>query len=152
MKDNITGTRRDNLIIRDVNYQQRFEYHMARILLIDDAEYANDLMKRILHAGGHEVAGTACDGYDGIEKYRQFNPDLVILDVIMPRMGGAECLKGIMDLDPGAKVLIVSADGQEEHVERLIAGGALGYIRKPYKKDTVLREIQAILNSPGKAD
>lgn len=124
---------------------------MARILLIDDAEFANDLMKLILHAGGHEIVGTARDGFEGIEQYRQYNPDLVILDVIMPRMGGAECLKGIMDFDPGAKVLIVSADGQEGHVQRLIAGGAMGYVRKPYKKDTVLKEIQTILNSPRKA-
>jgi two-component system chemotaxis response regulator CheY len=124
---------------------------MARILLVDDAEYANDLMKLILQAGGHEIVGTAHDGYEGIEEYRQSNPDLVILDVIMPRMGGAECLKGIMDIDPGAKVLIISADGQEEHVKRLIEAGALGYIRKPYKKDTVLDEIRTILNSAGKA-
>jgi two-component system, chemotaxis family, chemotaxis protein CheY len=56
-----------------------------------------------------------------------------------------------MDIDPGAKVLIISADGQEEHVKRLIEAGALGYIRKPYKKDTVLDEIRTILNSAGKA-
>ena len=124
---------------------------MARILLVDDAEYANDLMSLILHAGGHEIVGTAHDGYEGIEKYRQSDPDLVILDLIMPRMGGAECLKGILDIDPGAKILIVSADGQEEHIKRLIDGGALGYIRKPYKKDTVLDEIQTILNTTGKA-
>ena len=123
---------------------------MARILLIDDAEYANDLMNLILHTGGHEIVGTARDGYEGIEQYRLYHPDLVILDVIMPRMGGAECLKGIMNIDPGARVLVVSADGQEEHVKRLIAGGALGYITKPYKKDTVLHEIEAILDSSGK--
>ncbi|HTY14454.1 MAG TPA: response regulator [Methanoregulaceae archaeon] len=125
---------------------------MARILLIDDAEYANDLMRLILLAGGHEIVGTARDGYEGLEQYRQYSPDLVILDVIMPRMGGAECLKGIMDFDPAAKVLIVSADGQEEHVKRLIAGGAMGYIRKPYKKGTVLGEIETILNSSGKTN
>ena len=123
---------------------------MARILLIDDAEYANDLMNLILHTGGHEIVGSARDGYEGIEQYRMYRPDLVILDVIMPRMGGAECLKGIMNIDPGARVLVVSADGQEEHVKRLIAGGALGYITKPYKKDTVLHEIQSILDSSGK--
>lgn len=89
---------------------------MARILLIDDAEYANDLMEMILEAGGHEIAGTARDGYEGIEKYKELNPDLVILDVIMPRMGGMECLERIRSINPGAKILIVSADGQEEHV------------------------------------
>ena len=118
---------------------------MARILLIDDAEYANDLMKMILEAGGHEVAGTARDGYEGIEKYRQLNPDLVILDVIMPRMGGVECLEGIRNINPGAKILVVSADGQEEHVRNLVMEGAMGYITKPYKKETVLAEIETIL-------
>ena len=120
---------------------------MARILLIDDAEYANDLMQLILEAGGHEVAGTARDGYEGIEKYKQLNPDLVILDVIMPRMGGLECLRGIRDIDPEAKILVVSGDGQEEHVKWLIVGGAQGYITKPYKKEVVLSEIRTILGN-----
>jgi two-component system chemotaxis response regulator CheY len=125
---------------------------MARILLIDDAEYANDLMQLILEAGGHEVAGTARDGYEGIEKYKQLNPDLVILDVIMPRMGGLECLRGIRDINPKAKILVISGDGQEEHVKRLIVGGALGYITKPYKKDVVLSEIGTILGNKGPAN
>jgi len=118
---------------------------MARTLLIDDAEYANDLMQLILEAGGHEVAGTARDGYEGIEKYKQLNPDLVILDIIMPRMGGLECIREIRDIDPEAKILVISGDGQEEHVKLLIIGGAQGYITKPYKKDVVLSEIRTIL-------
>ncbi|HVP95131.1 MAG TPA: response regulator [Methanoregulaceae archaeon] len=121
---------------------------MARILLIDDAEYANDLMQLILVAGGHEIVGKARDGYEGIEKYRQLNPDLVILDVIMPRMGGMECLNTIRHINPEAKILVVSADGQEEHIKRLVREGAMGYIIKPYKKDVVLAEIQTIMGGP----
>ena len=116
--------------------------------MVDDAEYAKDLMGLFLTEGGHEIAGVAGDGYEGIEKYKQLKPDLVILDVIMPRMGGMECLEEIRKIDPKAKILIVSADGQEEHVRRLVREGALGYITKPYKKEAVLAEIKTILNRP----
>jgi two-component system, chemotaxis family, chemotaxis protein CheY len=118
---------------------------MGRVLLIDDTMFAKDLLNIILTSGGHEIVGEANDGIEGIEKYKMLNPDLVLLDMIMPRMGGMDCMKGILDYDTKAKILIISADGQENHIRDMIREGALGYINKPYKKESVLEEVDLIL-------
>ncbi len=118
---------------------------MGSILLIDDSLYAKDLLRRFLTAGGHEIAGEAADGLDGIELYSKLKPDLVILDMIMPRLNGLETLRAIRRSDPDAKVLIISADGQEEHVSDMAKEGVSGYIVKPYSKQTVLNEVDAII-------
>jgi two-component system chemotaxis response regulator CheY len=118
---------------------------MGRVLLIDDTIYAKDLMNMILTRGGHEIVGEANDGIEGIEQYKLLKPDLVLLDMIMPRMGGTECMKEILKYDTMAKILIISADGQENHIRNMIREGALGYINKPYKKEAVLEEVDIIL-------
>lgn len=123
---------------------------MGRILLIDDTSYAKQLLKMILTKGGHEIVGEANDGIEGIELYKQFKPDLVLMDMIMPRMNGRECMHEIFRYDANAKILFVSADSQGDHVSKTIKEGGLGYINKPYKKETVLKEVNIILeNSRG---
>ncbi len=125
---------------------------MGRILLIDDSLYAKDLLRRFLTAGGHEIAGEAADGYAGLELYSKLKPDLVILDMIMPRLNGLETLRALRMTDPNAKVLIISADGQEEHVSDMAKEGVSGYIVKPYSKKTVLDEVDALIGSASRQD
>jgi two-component system chemotaxis response regulator CheY len=120
---------------------------MGRLLLVDDTMFAKDLLKVFLDSGGHEIVGEADDGYEGIEKYKLLKPDLVLLDMIMPKMGGMECMREIMKYDNNAKILVISADGQEEHIKLMVKEGASGYINKPYKKDVVLEEVRIILNA-----
>jgi two-component system, chemotaxis family, chemotaxis protein CheY len=122
---------------------------MGRILLVDDTMFAKQLLNLILTSDGHEIVGEANDGIEGIEQYKKLRPDLVLMDMIMPRMGGMECLMEIMKFDTNAKILIVSADMQDKHVRETIKGGSLGYIKKPFKKETVLEEVNLILNNSG---
>ena len=130
------------------------EYHwgsfMGRILLVDDTSYAKQLLNRILSSDGHEIVGEASDGIEGIEKYKTLMPDLVLMDMIMPRMGGMECMDEILKFDRNAKILVVSADSQGDHVANTVHKGSLGYINKPFKKDTVLEEVNIILREPGR--
>ena len=123
---------------------------MGRVLLIDDTMYAKELLNLILTSGGHEIVGEANDGIDGIEQYKLLKPDLVLLDMIMPRMNGMDCMKEILNFDPKAKILIISADGQENHIRNMIREGARGYINKPYKKEVVLEEVDTILKESQK--
>jgi two-component system, chemotaxis family, chemotaxis protein CheY len=122
---------------------------MGRILLVDDTKFAKQLLSLILTNEGHEIVGEANDGIEGIEQYKKLRPDLVLMDMIMPRMGGIECLREIMKFDSSAKILMVSADLQDTHVRDTIKEGSLGYIRKPFKKETVLEEVNIILNNSG---
>ena len=117
------------------------------ILLIDDEEDVRSVCKDILNALGYDVI-TATDGKDGIQKYIENKEKItaVILDMIMPRMGGNEVYKTLKDLNPHVKVIISSGFSQEGYagIDKLIKDGALGFIQKPFTLNTlkaVLRQF-----------
>jgi two-component system chemotaxis response regulator CheY len=120
---------------------------MGKILIVDDTLFMRTLLKNILFSGGHTIAGEAADGDDAIEKYRELKPDLVTMDVVMPKMNGIEALKGIKALDPNARVVMCTAVGQEQMVKLAIKSGARGYIVKPFQAPKVLDEVKNILES-----
>lgn len=120
---------------------------MGKILIVDDTLFMRTLLKNILFSGGHTIAGEAGDGNDAIEKYRELKPDLVTMDVVMPKMNGIEALKGIKALDPNARVIMCTAVGQEQMVKLAIKNGARGYIVKPFQAPKVLDEVKNILES-----
>ncbi len=121
---------------------------MGRLILIDDSQYARELLKMILEEGGHEIVGEAANGIEGVEMYMALKPDLVILDMIMPRLNGLNTLQAIRAYDKDARILIISADNQEEHVRKSVKEGADGYISKPYKKKIVIEVVSNLIGSP----
>jgi two-component system chemotaxis response regulator CheY len=123
---------------------------MPRVLVIDDAEYARDILKKILIRGGYEVAGEAGDGEAGVSEYSRTNPDIVIVDMVMPKLNGLETIRAIKKINPDAKILVISADGQAAHIEEAVKAGALSYINKPYQWSVVLNELGQLTGGPGK--
>ena len=87
---------------------------MARILIVDDSRTSRRMLTNILERFGHEVVGEAKNGEEGIEKYRELKPDIVTLDITMPVMDGLGALDLIMEEDPMANVIMVTAAGQKE--------------------------------------
>ncbi|HOT94659.1 MAG TPA: response regulator [Methanoregulaceae archaeon] len=120
---------------------------MGRILIVDDTLFMRTLLKNILFSGGHTIVGEAADGEEGIAKYKELKPDLVTMDVVMPKMNGIESLKGIRQFDPNAKVVMCTAVGQEQMVKLAIKTGARGYIVKPFQAPKVLEEVKNVLAS-----
>jgi len=118
---------------------------MGRILIVDDTLFMRTLLKKILNSAGHTVIGEACDGVEAVEKYKELTPDLVTMDIVMPRMDGIEALKAIKTLDPKARVLICTAIGQDQTVRLAIRAGAKGYIVKPFQASKVLEEVTNVL-------
>jgi two-component system chemotaxis response regulator CheY len=121
--------------------------HMARILIVDDAAFMRNSLKFIIESAGHEAAGLAANGAEAVKLYSELKPDLVTLDILMKETNGLEALKKIMDNDPQAKVLMITALGQESMQEEAKALGALGYIRKPFKTDDVVSELERALKN-----
>ena len=90
---------------------------------------------------GHEVVGEAGNGQEAVDRYRELKPDVVTLDITMPEKDGLSALREIMQLDPGAKVIMCSALGQEGKVLEAVRAGAKEFVVKPFKAERVLAAI-----------
>lgn len=119
---------------------------MGKVLIIDDAAFMRLSLKTMLQKNGIEVAGEAENGIVGVEKYKELNPDLVTMDITMPDMDGIECLKEIKKLNPNAKIIMISAMGQENKVRDAIMNGALNFIIKPFVEEQAIKAIKQALS------
>ncbi|MEA5040806.1 MAG: response regulator [Clostridiaceae bacterium] len=118
---------------------------MSTVLVVDDAAFMRMSIKKVLEKNGFEVVGEAENGQVGVEKYLELRPDLVTMDITMPEMTGIEALKAIRERDPAAKVVMVSAMGQEALVREAILSGAQSFIVKPYKEDFIVGTLNSLL-------
>jgi len=118
---------------------------MTRVLVVDDMKFMRRMIKNILVELGCTVIGEAGDGIEACEKYVQLIPDLVTLDVDMPKLGGIEALKRIRAGNPHAKVIMVSAFEEPGQIEDALRFGAIDYLRKPLDRQQMRETIQHIL-------
>ena len=118
-----------------------------RVLVIDDSDLIIKLLSMMLTSEGFEIAGTASNGAQAIVKYKanHENIDLVTLDITMPLVDGVETLKKILEFDPEAKIIMVSAIGLEEMVRKCLVMGAKSFIIKPLERKVVLDRITSVL-------
>lgn len=117
---------------------------MKRILVVDDAAFMRMTVRVFLEKNGFEVVGEAENGAVGVKKYMELKPDIVTMDITMPEMSGLEALKAIREFDPGAKVIMMSAMGQEGMVKEAIINGAKTFIVKPFKEERVLEILNKL--------
>ena len=115
------------------------------ILICDDAAFMRMMIKDILTKNGYNVVGEAENGAKAVEKYSELKPDLVLMDITMPEMDGIEALKKIKALDPGAKIIMCSAMGQQAMVIESIQAGARDFIVKPFQADRVLEAVKKVI-------
>lgn len=117
---------------------------MKRVLIVDDAAFMRLSLRTMLQGSGFEVIGEASNGQEAINKYFTLKPDLVTMDITMPEMDGVQALKEIRDKDTNAKIVMISALGQESWVKKAIILGAKGFIIKPYKAEYVIDTLNKI--------
>ena len=117
---------------------------MAKVLIVDDAAFMRISIKNMLTKNGYEVVGEAENGLSGVELYKELHPDIVTMDITMPEMSGLDALKEITKIDPQAKIVMVSAMGQEAMVREAIVSGAKGFIVKPFKEDGIIAAIKKL--------
>lgn len=116
-----------------------------KILVADDSLLIRNSMRTILQALGH-TAILAIDGTEAVELYKEHRPDMVTLDLAMPRMDGISTLKIIMRIDPYAKVIMSTSNGSQQLVIESIRDGALGYILKPITINKIEEAIKKANN------
>jgi two-component system, chemotaxis family, chemotaxis protein CheY len=117
-----------------------------KIMIVDDAAFMRMMIKDILTKNGYEVVAEAADGAQAVEKYKEFQPDLVTMDITMPEMDGIAALKEIKKINSNAKVIMCSAMGQQAMVIDAIQAGAKDFIVKPFQADRVLEAIGKTLS------
>lgn len=116
-----------------------------RIMLADDAAFMRKMIKDILTKNDYEVIDNPADGLQAVEEYTRSRPDLVLMDITMPNMDGLTALKEIKKMDPGAKIVMCSAMGQEKMVLEAIKAGAIDFIVKPFNADKIVQTVKRIL-------
>ena len=117
----------------------------GRVLVADDAAFMRQMIREILEAEGLEVVGEAVDGVEAIDQFSKLHPDLVTMDIVMPRRSGIDAVKGILELDPHARIVMCSALGQETLVMEALQAGARDFIVKPFKPDNVIATLLKVL-------
>ena len=118
---------------------------MATILITDDSSFMRMQLKNNLENLGHEVVGEAENGLDAIQKYQELQPDLVTMDITMPEMSGVEAVKGIIEINPEAKIIMCSAMGQQSMVLDAIKVGAKDFIVKPFTPERIKEAVGKLI-------
>lgn len=103
------------------------------------------MIREIIEPEGYEVVGEATNGMEAVELYQELRPDLVTMDIVMPKRSGIDAVRGILAEDPQAQVVMCSALGQETLVMEALQAGAKNFIVKPFKPDAVLSTLDRII-------
>ena len=116
---------------------------MARVLVADDSDAIRLVLNDILVIGNHEIV-EAVDGLEAVEKFSQTNPDVMLLDLAMPKKDGLVVVKEVMAKHPSAKIILITASDNQKIINECLEAGACAFISKPFDFDHVLKLITKI--------
>jgi two-component system chemotaxis response regulator CheY len=116
------------------------------VLIADDLKFIKLVLRELVEKAGFRVVGEASNGEEAVELYQDKRPDVVLLDITMPKMDGLAALKQILKVDPEAKVIMCSALGQQSLMVQALQLGAKDFIVKPFREERVIAAIKRILD------
>jgi two-component system, chemotaxis family, chemotaxis protein CheY len=120
---------------------------VATVIIVDDSAFMVSTIKAILENMKHIVIGTARSGEDAVKLCLEQNPNLVMMDILMPGDGGLAALETIKKTIPDIKIIMVTAFGQESKIREAINKGASAYVRKPFKKEDIISAVNTVLSA-----
>ena len=118
---------------------------MPTVLVVDDALFMRTTMKRMLENHQFEIIGEAANGFEAIEQYNKLQPDVVTMDITMPGMTGIEAVKEIISKDPSAKIVMVTALGQQKLIVDALESGAKDFITKPFDPVQLVQVLRNVV-------
>lgn len=121
---------------------------MTSILVVDDSKFQRETIKNILEEAGYEVIGEAANGEDAIKLALILKPEIITLDNVLPDMFGLDVMDELNDVDFKAKVIMISAVGQEIAQKEAREIGILDYLVKPFTKEALLEKVLKLATMP----
>jgi two-component system chemotaxis response regulator CheY len=118
---------------------------MPSIMVADDSLFIRNKLARILAKHGYEII-MAGDGVEAVRAYREARPDVVLMDITMPRKNGLQALADIITLDPSARIIMLTALDQRAVASTAILSGARDYLTKPICPDQLMAALEKVLN------
>ena len=118
---------------------------MVRVLIADDTQFMRANLKIILERNNMQVIGEAENGIKVVKMYEELKPDVVTMDITMPGMDGIEAVRQIRKDHPDAKIVMVTALGQEMFVREAVVAGAKNFIVKPFKEDKIVEILNKVV-------
>ena len=119
---------------------------MAKVLVADDSEAIRQVLQDILVIGKHELVGEAIDGNEAVEKFNEIQPDILLLDLAMPKKDGLTVVKEIIEFNPDARIILITASDNQFIITQCLEAGAIASISKPFDFDKVLKVISETLS------
>jgi len=119
---------------------------MARVIIADDSDAIRMVLKDVLEIGHHELVAEAINGIEAVEKFNEKKPDLLLLDLAMPKQDGLDTVKQIIATNPNAKIIMITASDNLKTMQECLKAGALAYVLKPFDFDQVLKIISKSLD------
>ena len=113
------------------------------VLIVDDSHFMRNLLRQILE-GEYDIVGEASNGAEAVKLYKENEPDIVMMDVVMPKCNGIKATAAIKKLDPDAKVVMCTSVGQREKMKLAVKAGADGYVTKPFEEPTVRKALNKV--------
>ncbi|MDH5716139.1 MAG: response regulator [Spirochaetia bacterium] len=117
----------------------------TKVLIVDDSGYMRQVIRKYLEPQGFIIIGEAQDGWEAIQMFDELRPDVVTMDISMKKMGGIEATKKIKEIEPKAKVIMVSALGEARFIKEAIKSGASDFIIKPFAEERLVTSITNVV-------
>lgn len=117
---------------------------MLKMMIVDDSNIIRSKISRISADGKFEVVATATDGFDALKKFRQFQPEVVTMDLTMPHMEGTECISKLVEINPDVQILVVSALSDEATGIEALEHGAQGFLLKPFTDEQLSQALEEL--------
>ncbi len=114
-------------------------------MIVDDSNFMRTKLRIALEKVGHEVVGQASNGNEAIDLYMKCQPDAVTMDIVMPEQNGLIAVKKIVDQDPNARIIVITALGHEPMIRKALSFGALNFLIKPVEPVEVVESLDSVL-------
>lgn len=118
-----------------------------RVLIVDDSVLTRRMMYHFLADTEWEVVGEACNGCEAVFLYQELKPDVVTMDIVLPVYDGLAAMREILEFDPNARIIVVSALSQTKLISEAIRDGARDFLRKPFSPEELVETLDKCLNT-----